>query len=56
MPSLGQGGNQAIEDAIVLAHHVTRGEGLEGYTGARRERTAEIVRKSRALGRMALPS
>lgn len=22
MPSLGQGGNQAIEDAVVLAHHV----------------------------------
>ncbi|MBF8186387.1 FAD-dependent monooxygenase, partial [Nonomuraea sp. K274] len=56
MPSLGQGGNQAIEDAIVLAHHVTHGEGLEGYTRARRERTAEIVRKSRALGRMALLS
>ncbi|MFE3141466.1 FAD-dependent monooxygenase [Streptomyces scopuliridis] len=36
-PTLGQGGNQAIEDAVVLAHHVGRngdsGPAAEGATG-----------------------
>lgn len=50
-PNLGQGGCQAIEDAIVLAHEVTRGAGLEGYTAARLPRTTAIARRSLALSR-----
>ncbi|MFI6727989.1 FAD-dependent oxidoreductase [Streptomyces atratus] len=49
-PSLGQGGNQAVEDAIVLAHHVTPGRhlgaGLAAYTADRLPRTSAIVRKA----------
>lgn len=55
-PTLGQGGNQAIEDAIVLAHHVAPGTdlgaGLASYTAARLPRTTAIVRKAAAAGRM----
>lgn len=48
-PNLGQGGCQAIEDAIVLAHEVTGGGGLAGYTAARLPRTTVIARRSLAL-------
>ncbi|MGW2070518.1 FAD-dependent monooxygenase [Streptomyces sp. NPDC001953] len=47
-PQLGQGGNQAVEDAIVLAHH---GEDLAAYTAARLPRTTAVARKAvRAAG------
>jgi 2-polyprenyl-6-methoxyphenol hydroxylase-like FAD-dependent oxidoreductase len=52
-PNLGQGGCQAIEDAIVLAHEVTRGAGLAGYTAARLPRTTAIARRSLAISRFA---
>ncbi|MFE4453955.1 FAD-dependent monooxygenase [Streptomyces sp. NPDC056796] len=56
VPSLGQGGNQAIEDAVVLAHHVTPGgdlgEGLAAYSAARVPRTTAMVRKAARVSRM----
>ncbi|MEU2112608.1 FAD-dependent monooxygenase [Streptomyces sp. NPDC019507] len=59
-PTLGQGGNQAIEDAIVLAHHVGRGDDVVGrlpaYTGDRLPRTMGIVRQATRTGRMAMLS
>ncbi|WP_460063191.1 FAD-dependent monooxygenase [Streptomyces sp. YKOK-I1] len=42
-PNLGQGGNQAVEDAIVLAHHRTD---LPAYTAARLPRTTAVARKA----------
>jgi len=61
-PNLGQGACQAIEDAVVLARclkHVRETNVLNGvpsalrrYEDLRRERTAWIVRRSRALGRL----
>jgi 2-polyprenyl-6-methoxyphenol hydroxylase-like FAD-dependent oxidoreductase len=67
-PNLGQGGCQAIEDAVVLAHHVS-GDGAAGavrsagsvvdladavaaYTADRLARTTRIVRQSARVGRM----
>jgi 2-polyprenyl-6-methoxyphenol hydroxylase-like FAD-dependent oxidoreductase len=54
-PHLGQGACQAIEDAVVLAHHAgghgSQG-GLAAYTADRLERTTRIVRRSRAIGRL----
>ncbi|MFE1954984.1 FAD-dependent monooxygenase [Streptomyces sp. NPDC059524] len=52
-PTLGQGGNQAIEDAVVLAHHAAPGRAtdLAGYTAARLARTSGIVRRSAAISR-----
>ncbi|MFD7446030.1 FAD-dependent monooxygenase [Streptomyces sp. NPDC059909] len=59
-PTLGQGGNQAIEDAIVLAHHARRGvdavHDLAAYTGDRLPRTMGIVRQATRTGRMAMLS
>ncbi|MFF7248435.1 FAD-dependent monooxygenase [Embleya sp. NPDC008237] len=58
-PNLGQGGNQALEDAIELADVLTRvpADGvvraLPEYTERRLARTSEVVRKSRRLGAMA---
>jgi 2-polyprenyl-6-methoxyphenol hydroxylase-like FAD-dependent oxidoreductase len=55
-PTLGQGGNQAIEDAIVLAHHTATGldlgAGLAAYSAERLPRTATIVRKSAQVARL----
>ncbi|MFD0021741.1 FAD-dependent monooxygenase [Streptomyces sp. NPDC058382] len=55
-PTLGQGGNQAIEDGIVLAHHVTPGvdlgAGLAAYTADRLPRTSAIVRKAGQVSRL----
>ncbi|WP_399498504.1 FAD-dependent monooxygenase [Streptomyces sp. P17] len=48
-PMLGQGGNQAIEDAIVLAHHA--GD-LPAYTAARVPRTTGIARQSVRVARL----
>ncbi|GAA3016452.1 FAD-dependent monooxygenase [Streptomyces fulvorobeus] len=55
-PMLGQGGNQAIEDAVVLAHHVAPGpglgEGLAAYSAVRLPRTTAVVRKSARVARV----
>ncbi|WP_405636743.1 FAD-dependent monooxygenase [Streptomyces sp. NBC_00056] len=55
-PTLGQGGNQAIEDAVVLAHHADPAQpdalGLAAYTAARRPRTTAVARKAVAVGRV----
>ncbi|MFB6638696.1 FAD-dependent monooxygenase [Streptomyces chartreusis] len=48
-PTLGQGGNQAIEDAAVLAHH---GADLAGYTAARLPRTTAVARQAVRVGRL----
>ncbi|HEX5569139.1 MAG TPA: FAD-dependent monooxygenase [Streptomyces sp.] len=66
-PNLGQGGCQAVEDAVVLAHHAdprsaARAEGgagardldraLAAYTRDRLPRTMEVVRRSDRIGRL----
>ncbi|MCM2391606.1 FAD-dependent monooxygenase [Streptomyces albipurpureus] len=55
-PMLGQGGNQAIEDAVVLAHHTAPdqdlGAALAAYSAERQPRTAAIVRKSAQVARL----
>ncbi|MFC8919301.1 FAD-dependent monooxygenase [Streptomyces sp. NPDC047821] len=55
-PTLGQGGNQAIEDGIVLAHHLPPhtdpGAGLAAYSAARLPRTTGIVRASARVARL----
>ncbi|MFC4497173.1 FAD-dependent monooxygenase [Streptomyces ovatisporus] len=57
-PNLGQGGNQAIEDGVVLAHHVAGHSGsrvteaLAGYTADRLPRTTEVVRRSVRVSRL----
>ncbi|MFB8244950.1 FAD-dependent monooxygenase [Streptomyces sp. NPDC055952] len=50
-PSLGQGGNQAIEDAVVLAHHC---DDLAAYTAARHPRTTAIARQAAQVSRLSL--
>ncbi|MGW3989062.1 FAD-dependent monooxygenase [Streptomyces sp. NPDC004830] len=52
-PSLGQGGNQAVEDAVVLAHHC---DDLAAYTAARRPRTTAIARQAVKTSRLSLMS
>jgi len=62
-PNLGQGGNQALEDAVTLAALVADGNatatgsaiaaGLSHYDSVRRARTEPIARRSRQLGRIA---
>ncbi|MGK5632255.1 FAD-dependent monooxygenase [Streptomyces sp. URMC 123] len=57
-PNLGQGGCQAIEDAVVLAHltHPERRaelpDALAAYTAQRRGRTMDVVRRSARVGRL----
>lgn len=55
-PNLGQGACQAIEDAVALARCLSQSgdapSALRRYEDLRRERTAWIVRRSRALGRI----
>ncbi|MFF2138624.1 FAD-dependent monooxygenase [Streptomyces sp. NPDC058193] len=55
-PTLGQGGNQAIEDAVVLAHHLAPGAdlgaGAAAYSAVRQPRTTSIVRKAARISRM----
>ncbi|WP_188191753.1 FAD-dependent monooxygenase [Nonomuraea sp. SYSU D8015] len=61
-PNLGQGACQAIEDAVVLAHHAGQwrdGSGggvaedlLAGYTADRLERTSKVVRQSMSICRV----
>lgn len=48
-PTLGQGGNQAVEDAVVLAHHA---HDLAAYTGARLPRTTAVARQAVRVGRL----
>ncbi|SDM50415.1 2-polyprenyl-6-methoxyphenol hydroxylase [Streptomyces sp. cf386] len=48
-PTLGQGGNQAIEDAVVLAHHA---DDLAAYTAARLPRTTDIARQAVRIGHL----
>jgi 2-polyprenyl-6-methoxyphenol hydroxylase-like FAD-dependent oxidoreductase len=50
-PTLGQGGNQAIEDAVVLAHHC---EDLPAYTAARLPRTTAVARQAVRVARINL--
>ncbi|MFJ5730151.1 FAD-dependent monooxygenase [Streptomyces paradoxus] len=50
-PTLGQGGNLAIEDAIVVAHH--RGD-LPAYTAARLPRTTAVARRAVRVARLNL--
>lgn len=56
-PNLGQGGCQAIEDAVVLAHLLAGGPdvpaALAAYTEARHGRTTRISRHSRRMGDLA---
>lgn len=56
-PSLGQGGNQAVEDAVVLAHRLaapgaTVTEALAAYSRDRLPRTTEVVRRSVRAARL----
>jgi len=59
-PDLSQGAAQALEDAVVLAASLRdQGDpvtGLHAYEGARRKRTAQIVRRSYQAGRLAQSS
>ncbi|MEU9916535.1 FAD-dependent monooxygenase [Streptomyces sp. NPDC051001] len=48
-PTLGQGGNQAIEDAVVLAHHA---DDLAAYSAARLPRTTAIARQAVRIARL----
>lgn len=48
-PTLGQGGNQAVEDAVVLAHH---SRDLPAYTADRLPRTTAIARQAVRLARL----
>ncbi|MEU8436140.1 FAD-dependent monooxygenase [Streptomyces sp. NPDC029216] len=55
-PNLGQGGCQAVEDAVVLAHLLTRPDvpaALAAYTRARLARTDAIRVRARRAGRVA---
>ncbi|QKV91266.1 FAD-dependent monooxygenase [Streptomyces sp. NA02950] len=56
-PTMGQGGNQAIEDAVVLAHHLAPdtadpSAALAAYTADRLPRTLDVVRRSARAARM----
>ncbi|MDJ1135630.1 FAD-dependent monooxygenase [Streptomyces iconiensis] len=55
-PSAGQGGNQSIEDAIVLGQHADPGRDiavtLAAHTRDRLPRTSEVVRRSARAARM----
>ncbi|MGW6704948.1 FAD-dependent monooxygenase, partial [Streptomyces sp. NPDC054956] len=55
-PNMGQGGCQAIEDAVVAAHLLDSDDvraALAAYTTARLRRTTRISRRSRRLGELA---
>jgi 2-polyprenyl-6-methoxyphenol hydroxylase-like FAD-dependent oxidoreductase len=51
VPNLGQGANQALEDAVVLAAVAARPDGLARYDRARRPRSQRVAKASRAAGR-----
>jgi 2-polyprenyl-6-methoxyphenol hydroxylase-like FAD-dependent oxidoreductase len=50
-PNLGQGANQALEDAVVLAAVAGRPDGLAAYDRQRRPRSQQVAKASRAVGR-----
>ncbi|SBT43996.1 FAD-dependent monooxygenase [Micromonospora narathiwatensis] len=50
-PHLGQGANQALEDAVVLASVAHRPDGLATYDRQRRPRSQQVAKASRAIGR-----
>jgi 2-polyprenyl-6-methoxyphenol hydroxylase-like FAD-dependent oxidoreductase len=50
-PNLGQGANQALEDAVVLASVAGRPDGLTDYDRQRRPRSQQVAKASRAIGR-----
>ncbi|MCR2807917.1 FAD-dependent oxidoreductase [Paenibacillus soyae] len=59
LPNLGQGGAQAMEDAVVLAGHLRHQpsgtaliEALRGFENTRIRRVRQIVRQSRLMGRL----
>ncbi|MTE22121.1 NAD(P)-binding protein [Streptomyces sp. TRM43335] len=57
-PNLGQGGCQALEDAVVLAHHAAPDaadvpRALAAHTRDRLPRTTEVVRRSARVARLA---
>jgi 2-polyprenyl-6-methoxyphenol hydroxylase-like FAD-dependent oxidoreductase len=56
-PNLGQGGCQAIEDAVVLAECLARGSAVDAalaeYESRRRERANQIVDRSWRMGQLA---
>jgi 2-polyprenyl-6-methoxyphenol hydroxylase-like FAD-dependent oxidoreductase len=51
-PNLGQGGCQAIEDAVVLAVYADRPDGLARYSAERLPRTTAVAAASRRIGRL----
>jgi 2-polyprenyl-6-methoxyphenol hydroxylase-like FAD-dependent oxidoreductase len=59
-PDLSQGAAQALEDSVVLAASLREAadpvSGLRAYEQARRDRTAQIVKRSQAAGRLAQSS
>jgi 2-polyprenyl-6-methoxyphenol hydroxylase-like FAD-dependent oxidoreductase len=59
-PDLSQGAAQALEDAVVLAASLRDADdpvvGLRAYEAPRRRRTAPIVKRSHAVGRLAQSS
>jgi 2-polyprenyl-6-methoxyphenol hydroxylase-like FAD-dependent oxidoreductase len=59
-PDLSQGAAQALEDAVVLAASLRDAadpvSGLRAYEAARRDRTAQVVKRSHAAGRLAQAS
>ncbi|MCW3840359.1 FAD-dependent monooxygenase [Micromonospora yasonensis] len=50
-PNLGQGANQALEDAVVLAAVADRPDGLAAYDRQRRPRSQRVAKASRTIGR-----
>jgi 2-polyprenyl-6-methoxyphenol hydroxylase-like FAD-dependent oxidoreductase len=50
-PNLGQGANQALEDAVVLAAVADRPDGPATYDRLRRPRSQEVAKASRMIGR-----
>ncbi|MCY1136430.1 FAD-dependent monooxygenase [Actinoplanes sp. Pm04-4] len=50
-PNLGQGANQALEDAVVLAAVAGRPDGLRSYDQERRPRSQRVAAASRLIGR-----
>jgi 2-polyprenyl-6-methoxyphenol hydroxylase-like FAD-dependent oxidoreductase len=49
-PNLGQGACLALEDAVVLARILDRGEGLDAYDRHRLSRTQMIAQRARRIG------
>ncbi len=50
-PNLGQGANQALEDAVVLAAVAGGPDGLAEYDRQRRPRSQQVAKASRMIGR-----